>query len=127
MEWILTVCELRPNDNFVIDTSRNGNRPLGNEWCNPPGRALGIPPTCNTGVEQCDAFLWVKIPGESDGKRNKGPKAGKFWGSMAEELVSNSVSSPSFWAHRCQKRGYIVYTPIDKDCMYCGLKNDRSI
>ena len=127
LEWSLKVCEHRPNDNFVIDTSRNGNGPLGNEWCNPPGRALGIPPTCNTGVEQCDAFLWVKIPGESDGKRNKGPKAGKFWGSMAEELVSNSVSSPSFWAHRCEKRGYIVYTPIDKDCMYCGLKNDRSI
>ena len=28
-----------------------------------------------------------KNNGESDGKRNKGPKAGKFWGSMAEELV----------------------------------------
>ena len=54
--------------------------PLGNEWCNPHGRALGIPPTCNTGVEQCDAFLWVKIPGESDGKRNKGPKSRKVLG-----------------------------------------------
>ena len=28
--------------------------------------------------------------GESDGKEIKVPKAGKFWGSMAEELVSNS-------------------------------------
>ena len=43
LEWSLKVCEHRPNDNFVIDTSRNGNGPLGNEWCNPLGRALGIP------------------------------------------------------------------------------------
>ena len=25
-----------------------------------------------------------------DGKANKGPKAGKFWGEMAEELVKNT-------------------------------------
>ena len=110
------------NDYFVIDTSRNGNGPLGNEWCNPPGRALGKEPTCNTEQEHCDAFLWVKIPGESDGKKNKGPKAGKFWGTMAEELVSNSIQSPSFWAHRCQVRGYIVHVPVDKKCEWCGLE-----
>jgi len=89
MEWSLKLCEYRPNDYFVIDTSRNGNGPHGNEWCNPPGRALGTPPTCNTGEEQCDAFLWIKIPGESDGKLNQGPRAGRFWGEMAEELVNN--------------------------------------
>lgn len=90
MEWSKKVCEHRPQDTFVIDTSRNGNGPHGNEWCNPPGRALGEVPTCNTGDEQCDAFLWIKIPGESDGKANGGPKAGKFWGEMAEELVKNT-------------------------------------
>ena len=89
MEWSLKLCEHRPQDFFVIDTSRNGNGPHGNEWCNPPGRALGEPPTCDTGEEQCDAFLWIKIPGESDGKLNNGPRAGKFWGEMAEELVNN--------------------------------------
>lgn len=89
MEWSLKLCEYRPNDYFIIDTSRNGNGPHGNEWCNPPGRALGTPPTCNTGEEQCDAFLWIKIPGESDGKLNQGPRAGRFWGEMAEELVNN--------------------------------------
>ena len=91
LEWGSKVCEHRPNDHFIIDTSRNGNGPHGNEWCNPPGRSLGIPPTCDTGNEKCDAFLWIKIPGESDGKLNKGPKAGKFWGEMAEELVTNIV------------------------------------
>ncbi len=36
---------------FVIDSSRNGNGPYtGVEaWCNPPGRALGTPPTTVTG------------------------------------------------------------------------------
>lgn len=89
MDWALKVCEYRPNDFFVIDTSRNGNGPHGNEWCNPPGRALGTPPTTNTGNELCDALLWIKIPGESDGKANGGPRAGRFWGEMAEELVRN--------------------------------------
>jgi len=90
MKWSLELCEHRPNDFFVIDTSRNGNGPHGNDWCNPPGRALGTPPTCDTGEEKCDAFLWIKIPGESDGKANKGPRAGRFWGEMAEELVRNT-------------------------------------
>ncbi len=89
-KWANKICELRPNDNYVIDTSRNGNGPHGNEWCNPPGRALGEPPTCDTGLEKCDAFLWIKIPGESDGKANGGPRAGRMWGEMAEELVRNT-------------------------------------
>ncbi|MDA9047827.1 glycoside hydrolase family 6 protein [Hellea sp.] len=89
MEWSLKLCEHRPRDFFVIDTSRNGNGPHGNEWCNPPGRSVGQEPSCDTGEEQCDAFLWIKIPGESDGKLNNGPRAGRFWGEMAEELVKN--------------------------------------
>ena len=75
---------------YVIDTSRNGNGPYGNQWCNPPGRALGHPPTTDTGIPGCDAFLWVKIPGESDGKRNGGPQAGRFWPEYATQLVENS-------------------------------------
>ena len=90
MAWADKICEYNTNYRYVIDTSRNGNGPYGNEWCNPPGRALGTPPTCNTGNELCDAFLWVKIPGESDGKGNGGPRAGKFWGEMATELVKNA-------------------------------------
>ncbi|WP_241002757.1 glycoside hydrolase family 6 protein [Streptomyces sp. CB01881] len=66
---------------FVIDTSRNGNGPLsGDAWCNPPGRALGEPPTTETGKAGVDAYLWIKNPGESDGECGRGePRAGEFW------------------------------------------------
>ena len=89
IRWSRKVLKGRENDNFVIDTSRNGNGPADNEWCNPSGRALGEIPTCETSHNRCDAYLWVKIPGESDGKCNGGPKAGMFWGEQAEELVKN--------------------------------------
>ncbi|GAA0667434.1 glycoside hydrolase family 6 protein [Kitasatospora atroaurantiaca] len=66
---------------FVIDTSRNGNGPLGDkEWCNPAGRALGEAPSTATGRPGVDAYLWVKSPGESDGDCGRGePRAGEFW------------------------------------------------
>ncbi|MFE2105710.1 glycoside hydrolase family 6 protein [Kitasatospora sp. NPDC059463] len=66
---------------FVVDTSRNGNGPLDAEaWCNPPGRALGAPPTTETGRPGVDAYLWIKNPGESDGECGRGePPAGEFW------------------------------------------------
>jgi endoglucanase len=51
----------------VIDTSRNGNGPLGSEWCDPAGRAIGTPSTNTTGDTMIDAFLWIKLPGEADG------------------------------------------------------------
>lgn len=52
----------------VVDTSRNGNGPApGGAWCDPDGRAIGTPSTDQTGDPQIDAFLWVKLPGESDG------------------------------------------------------------
>jgi endoglucanase len=51
----------------VIDTSRNGNGPLGSEWCDPAGRAIGTASTNATGDAMIDAFLWIKLPGEADG------------------------------------------------------------
>ncbi|MFC8914534.1 glycoside hydrolase family 6 protein [Streptomyces sp. NPDC057116] len=76
---------------FVIDTSRNGAGPLpgtGEEtWCNPPGRALGTPPTEGTGDERVDAYLWVKRPGESDGPCRGGPAAGTWWPEYALGLA----------------------------------------
>lgn len=78
----------KPTTHFVVDTSRNGTGPndmtryaeapynqpadvvaalrAGN-WCNPPGAGVGLRPTTRTGVPLLDAYLWVKIPGESDG------------------------------------------------------------
>lgn len=65
---------------FVIDTSRNGRGPTPRHaWCNPPGRGLGQPATSNTGDGLVDAYLWVKLPGESDGTCRGGPSAGKWW------------------------------------------------
>lgn len=78
---------------FVIDTSRNGlgpndmsayvaapyNQPSSvigtlqsGNWCNPPGRGLGARPTADTSSVSplLDAYLWVKIPGQSDGQCN---------------------------------------------------------
>ncbi|HEX8628871.1 MAG TPA: glycoside hydrolase family 6 protein [Catenuloplanes sp.] len=51
----------------VADTSRNGNGPLGSQWCDPVGRATGIPSTDQTGDPAIAAFVWAKLPGESDG------------------------------------------------------------
>jgi len=37
-------------------------------WCNPPGAGVGLRPSANTGVALLDTYLWVKVPGESDGQ-----------------------------------------------------------
>lgn len=98
---------------FVIDTSRNGvgpwQFPTGTysdpqDWCNPPDRGLGLRPTANTGNELVDAYLWIKIPGASDGQCTRGtpgpgdparggsvdPAAGVWFPEMALELVRNA-------------------------------------
>src|SRR5688572_11088647 len=72
---------------FIIDTSRNGNGSPGGEWCNPQGRAIGNAPTVETNHRLVDAFLWIKRPGESDGKCAGGPAAGKWWGSYALDMA----------------------------------------
>ncbi|MEV0091770.1 glycoside hydrolase family 6 protein [Streptomyces sp. NPDC050738] len=80
---------------FVIDTSRNGNGPYtggdpNENWCNPPGRALGEPPSTATVDPLVDAYLWVKRPGESDGDCKGGPKAGDWWAEYALGLARNT-------------------------------------
>jgi endoglucanase len=85
------VSALTGGAHFVIDTARNGNGAApGNEWCNPDGRALGIPPTTDTDEPLCDAFLWLKRPGESDGACNGGPRAGEWWPEQALGLARRS-------------------------------------
>jgi endoglucanase len=104
-----------PASHFVIDTSRNGQGPWQppagiypdpQDWCNPPDRGLGLRPTADTGAELVDAYLWVKIPGESDGECTRGlgpagttidpewglidPPAGKWFREMALDLVHNA-------------------------------------
>lgn len=70
----------------VIDTSRNGNgAPKAGEWCDPAGRALGRAPTTHTGEARIDAYLWVKLPGESDGCKGA---AGSFTPDYAYRLAT---------------------------------------
>jgi endoglucanase len=77
---------------FVIDTSRNGAAPTpDDQWCNPPGRALGRRPTARTGNRLVDAYLWVKTPGESDGECNGGPPAGVWWPEYALGLARRAA------------------------------------
>ncbi|GAA5011888.1 glycoside hydrolase family 6 protein [Streptomyces hyderabadensis] len=69
----------------VIDTSRNGNgAPPDGQWCDPAGRKLGRAPTLSTGMGRIDAYLWVKLPGESDGCRGE---PGTFTPSYAYDLA----------------------------------------
>ena len=104
----------QPTTHFVIDTSRNGQGPWqpptgvypdAQDWCNPPDRGLGLRPTADTGNSLVDAYLWVKIPGESDGECTRGlgptgtvdpewgivdPGAGQWFPEMALELAHNA-------------------------------------
>ena len=106
-----------PTTHFVVDTSRNGLGPWdwaaagysdagsAQDWCNPPDRGLGIKPTTDTGNELVDAYLWIKVPGESDGACFRdgslgaldpergilNPPAGAWFSEQARELLSLAV------------------------------------
>lgn len=99
----------KPTTSFVIDTSRNGRGPWQppagkysdpEVWCNPPGRGVGERPTLQTGTPLVAAYLWIKVPGESDGQCFRGtagpldpergtadPAAGWWFPAQARELV----------------------------------------
>ncbi|MEU7936649.1 glycoside hydrolase family 6 protein [Microbispora bryophytorum] len=102
-----------PLTHFVIDTSRNGRgvwkAPEGKYadpqlWCNPPGRGVGSRPTTDTSNELADAFLWIRHPGESNGRCLRGgsgpedpvynqvaPVGGTWWPSLALDRARNAV------------------------------------
>ena len=78
---------------FLIDTSRNGIGGTADaQWCNTPGQSLGREPTTQTGHALVDALLWIKVPGESDGTCNGGPRAGAWWGDYALGLAQRSMT-----------------------------------
>jgi endoglucanase len=103
-----------PLTHFVLDTSRNGQGPWTppagvysdpQDWGNPPGRGVGRPPTADTGTPLVDAYLWVKVPGESDGSCTRGtagpvdpewgvvdPAAGVWWPDQVHQLAA--LASP---------------------------------
>ncbi|KAF2414897.1 glycoside hydrolase family 6 [Microbacterium sp. B35-04] len=102
--------DVEATTHFVIDTSRNGLGPWNHEglygdthedWCNPPDRGLGTRPDTTTGAPLVDAYLWIKVPGESDGKCYRGtagpldpgrgmedPAAGQWFVEQARELIA---------------------------------------
>ena len=108
---------VQPTATFVIDTSRNGlgpwqypldAYPAHEDWCNPPDRGLGSVPTTSTGNALVDAYLWIKVPGESDGLCLRGtagpldpergivdPAAGQWFTQQARELVAFAMPALS--------------------------------
>ncbi|WP_084734617.1 glycoside hydrolase family 6 protein [Actinophytocola xinjiangensis] len=91
----------------VVDTSRNGNGPLGSEWCDPAGRAIGTPSTDQTGDGQIAAFLWIKLPGESDGCI---APAGQFVPQRAYELAAAANWTPEPGTGSCGVTHRVVST-----------------
>ncbi len=108
---------VQPTTHFVVDTSRDGRGPwdwaaagypsagAARDWCNPPGRGLGARPTTATGNPLVDAYLWIKVPGESDGQCTRGasgptdpewgivdPAAGAWFPQQALQLAQLAVS-----------------------------------
>ncbi|WP_422208915.1 glycoside hydrolase family 6 protein [Mycobacterium sp.] len=85
------VSGLTKGAHYVVDTSRNGAGPAPDaplNWCNPAGRALGVPPTTATAGAHADAYLWVKRPGDSDGACGRGdPGPGHFVNQYAIDLA----------------------------------------
>jgi endoglucanase len=85
------VSALTKGSHYVVDTSRNGAGPAPDaplNWCNPSGRALGVPPTTATAGAHADAYLWIKRPGDSDGACGRGdPGPGHFVNQYAIDLA----------------------------------------
>ncbi|MCL2317298.1 MAG: glycoside hydrolase family 6 protein, partial [Actinomycetia bacterium] len=110
----LAAAKASASTHFVIDTSRNGQGPwdwagagyanagAAQDWCNPPDRGIGLVPTTDTGNTLVDAYLWLKVPGESDGTCSRGsadgtdaawsgitdPIAGGWFPQQAAQLIS---------------------------------------
>jgi cellulose 1,4-beta-cellobiosidase len=100
---------------YITDTSRNGvtnERQDCANWCNINGAGLGQRPSASTssvtGSSIIDAFVWSKVPGESDGTSNTSasnydahcssedskqpaPQAGVWWPEYFDMLVQNAV------------------------------------
>lgn len=80
------ISDLLGGSHFVIDRGRNGNGAT-EDWCNPPGRALGELPGFVDDGTGLDAYLWVKPPAESDGTCHQGPPAGEVYLDQAVGLA----------------------------------------
>jgi len=78
---------------FIADTARSGVYPIPghtNNWCNIKGAGLGTRPGPSTPefASALDAFVWGKIPGESDGTTDT---SGRF----SSECVAADALQPA--------------------------------
>ncbi len=87
LEYAERIRDTVPGAHYVVDSGRNGARAT-DEWCNPPGSRLGVPPAAVDDDSALDARLWIKPPGESDGRCHGGPDAGVFWPEEALDLLA---------------------------------------
>ena len=94
---------------FLIDTGRNGKpgiRTAPGNWCNVKGAGLGERPRAAP-APLIDAYVWIKVPGESDGTADTkaarfdpncasddatpgAPEAGKLFEPYLVDLVKNA-------------------------------------
>jgi cellulose 1,4-beta-cellobiosidase len=97
---------------FVIDTGRDGRaniRTAAGNWCNIKGAGLGERPRADP-APKIDAYLYIKVPGESDGTSDANaprfdpncasddaapgaPQAGKMFDSFLIDLLKNANPS----------------------------------
>ncbi len=92
----------RTNLNYIVDTSRNGNgEPHPGKWCNQTDTKIGTSNAMNP-LTGCDAYLWIKVPGESDGlginddgsdPRNDVPRAGESFPDYKTAIYSGDWST----------------------------------
>ncbi|MFC4147610.1 glycoside hydrolase family 6 protein [Micromonospora mangrovi] len=98
--WGRELSDLVGGREFVIDTSRNGVGPppddpaRDDEWCNPARQALGPPPRPVTDRPGLAALLWIKDPGESDGKCG-GERTYLFTPTQARTLIAAASWLPA--------------------------------
>ncbi|KAG9603067.1 glycoside hydrolase family 6 protein, partial [Aureobasidium melanogenum] len=132
----------------IVDTSRNGRvglRTYGGNWCNVKGAGFGIRPTSETDDDLCDAFVWVKVGGESDGGSDPSlpgydptcanadafipsPRAGAWNQAQFEQLVENIIPDEYTTDGRCHGNIFCGSWPGGSCCYngQCGSMCDAS-
>lgn len=107
--WARELSDLVGGREFVIDTSRNGSGPPPGDpadaWCNPAQQSLGSPPSTLTRRPGLAALLWIKDPGESDGKCG-GSQTYGFDPAQARTLIMRTA-----WLSKAQRAAAIAARP----------------
>ena len=83
---------------FIIDTGRNGKpfvRTSTANWCNIKGAGLGERPVAAP-APLVDAYLYIKVPGESDGTSDA--KAARFDKNCASDDASAGAPEAGEWS-----------------------------